>query len=234
MRDSQVKNLTENQKETQLNKQTPNVTKDKRSLGTKMKVPNIQVKKVKDPSNSGTEDSLEGSVKSVQNKLKSCSVCLMKPLPGNPPVTPSSPNQTLFPSETYSQSTSPTTKPNQGLNLLEYPLIRYMTESTPFSNAEVELYVIQAIKHGEITFITVNDDVDESPVLSKAALKGCRENSLLSNRKKAQFKKVEDKVLQVSRDPKVREDSKKKGRLVSESELTERECLAKTVQTVSP
>ena len=162
----------------------------------------------------------------------------MKPLPGNPPVTPTSPNQNLFPSRIPSQSASPTTKPNQGLNLLEYPLIRFMTESTPYSSDEVKLYVIQAIKQGEITFDTVNDDVDESPVLSKAVLKGCRENSLLSNRKKAQFKKVKDRVFQVSTDPKVREeaaeDSRKKGRLVFESERTERECLAKTVRTVSP
>ena len=59
---------------------------------------------------------------------------------------------------------------------------RYMTESTPYSNEEVKLYVIQAIKQGEIMFNSVNDDVGGSPVLSKAALRACRENSLLSNR----------------------------------------------------
>ena len=74
--------------------------------------------------------------------------------------------------------------------------------------------------------------------MSKAVLKVCRENSLLSNRNKSQFKKVEDRVLQVSKDQKIREEAedegKKKGRLVSQSELTERDSLAKTSRTVSP
>ena len=74
--------------------------------------------------------------------------------------------------------------------------------------------------------------------MSKTVLKGCRENSLLSNRKKTQFKKVEDRVLQVSRDPKIREEAeeegKKKGRLASQSEMTERDNSAKTVRTISP
>ena len=56
--------------------------------------------------------------------------------------------------------------------------------------------------------------------------------------KKSQFKKVEERVLQVSKDPKVREEAeeegKKKGRLVSQSELTERDSLVKTVRTTSP
>ena len=213
-------------------------TKDKRPLGTKMKVPTIQVKKSKEVHNPPNSDSLEEPVKPVQSKLKPCSVSLLKPLPGNPPLSPTSQNQSLLSPKTPSQVGSPTTKPNQGLNLLEYPLIRFMTEQAPYSNDEVKLYVIQAIKQGEITFKTVHDEVDESPFLSKSVLKGCKENSLLSNRKKAQYKKVEDKVLQVSRDPIVREEAaeegKKKGRLVSESELTERENLAKIVQTASP
>ena len=84
----------------------------------------------------------------------------------------------------------------------------------------------------------INDEVEESPIMSKTVLKVCRENSILSNKKKTQFKKVEERVLQVSKDPKVREEAeeegKKKGRLVSQSELTERESLAKTSRTVSP
>ena len=74
--------------------------------------------------------------------------------------------------------------------------------------------------------------------MSKTVLKVCKENSYLSNKKKSQFKKVEERVLQVSKDPKVREEAeeegKKKGRLVSQSELTERDSLTKTVQTTSP
>ena len=115
---------------------------------------------------------------------------------------------------------------------------RYITEATPYSEEEVKLYVIQAIKQKEITYKIINDEIDESPIMSKTVLKGCRENSLLSNRKKTQFKKVEDRVLQVSRDPKIREEAeeegKKKGRLVSQSEMTERDNLAKTVRTISP
>ena len=74
--------------------------------------------------------------------------------------------------------------------------------------------------------------------MGKTVLKGCRENSLTSNTKKAKFKKVEDRVMQVSKDPLIREeakeDVKKKGRLASQSEMAERENLSKTVRTVPP
>ena len=74
--------------------------------------------------------------------------------------------------------------------------------------------------------------------MSDIVLKGCRENSRRSNKKKAQYKKVEDRVLQVSKDPKIREEAadegKKKGRLASQTELEERETLSKTFRTVSP
>ena len=123
------------------------------------------------------------------------------------------------------------------MSLLEFPLIRFITESTPYSDEEVNQYVIQAIKQKEITYKTVNDEIDETPFMSKTVLKGCRENCN-SNKKKAQFKKVEDRVTQVSKDPKIREEAaeegKKKGRLASQSELAERESLSKTVRTVSP
>ena len=51
------------------------------------------------------------------------------------------------------------------------------------------------------------------------------------------MKKLEEKLKKVSRDSDVREaarEGKKKGRLVSQSEMTERETLSKTVRTVSP
>ena len=152
-----------------------------------MKVPNIQVKKVKEAPNPITVEPSEDSVKNVPNKLRSCSVSvpLITTLPGKPPLTPTTPIQTLFPSKIPSQLASPTTKPNQGLSLLEYPLIRFITESTPYNDKEVKLYVMQAVKQSEITYKTVNDEVDERPFMSKTVLKGCRENSLLSNRKKA-------------------------------------------------
>ena len=136
------------------------------------------------------------------------------------------------------QPASPSTKPNQGLSLLEYPLIRYITESTPYSDKEVKAYVIQAIRLKEITYKTMNDEVEETPILFETVLKVCKENQLLSNKKKSQYKKVEERVLQVSKDPVVwaeaAEEGKKKGRLVSQSELTERDSLTKTVRTTSP
>ena len=76
--------------------------------------------------------------------------------------------------------------------------------------------------------------------MSKTILKGCRENSLLSNKKKAQLKKIEERVKEVSKDLDVREaarerdDGKKKGRLASQSEMSEGESQSKTVRTVSP
>ena len=98
--------------------------------------------------------------------------------------------------------------------------------------------MIQAIKQKEITYKVVNDGIEESPSMSDIVLKGCRENSRRSNKKKAQYKKVEDRVLQVSKDPKIREEAadegKKKGRLASQTELAERDTLSKTVRTVSP
>ena len=90
----------------------------------------------------------------------------------------------------------------------------------------------------EITFKSEGDDEEESVVLSTATLKGCRENSLLSQTKKRRFNGLEDKVKRLSKDPKIRkeaeEEGKKKGRLVSQSELSERESESKTVRTVSP
>ena len=123
---------------------------------------------------------------------------------------------------------------------MEYPLIRYITESTPYSDDEIKQYVVQAIKQGEISYKTVNDEIEETPFMTKTVLKGCRENSLLSNKKKAQFKKIEDRVKEVSKDSSVREaakdkeEGKKKGRLASQSEMAERESQSKTVQIVSP
>ena len=123
---------------------------------------------------------------------------------------------------------------------MEYPLIRYITESTPYSDDEIKQYVVQAIKQGEILYKTFNDEIEETPFMTKTVLKGCRENSLLSNKKKAQFKNIEDRVKEVSKDSSVREaakdkeEGKKKGRLASQSEMAERESQSKTVRTVSP
>ena len=121
---------------------------------------------------------------------------------------------------------------------LEFPLNSYITEAATYSEEDVNLYVIQAIKMEEITFRRENDEIDESPILSKATLKGSNENSLRSNRTKARYAKLEEKIKQVSADPRIREEAaeegKKKGRLASQSELTERDSLSKTVRTESP
>ena len=70
---------------------------------------------------------------------------------------------------------SPSSKLSQELGLLEYPLIRHITESKPYSEDELKQYVVQAIKQGAITFRTVNDEIEETPDITKFALKGCRE-----------------------------------------------------------
>ena len=156
-----------------------------------MKVPHTQVKKVKDAPIPITIESSDDSVQNVQTRLRACSVSvsMLKPPSGKPPSTPTTPNQALFPSKLPSQPASPSTKPNQGLSLLEFPLIRFITESTPYSDEEVNQYVIQAIKQREITYRTVNDEIDETPFMSKTILKGCRENSLLSNKKRHNLKR---------------------------------------------
>ena len=89
----------------------------------------------------------------------------------------------------------------------------------------------------EITFEREGNDDEEQAVLSAATLKGCRENSLLSMTKKRRFYGLEEKVKRLSKDPKIRKEAegevRKKGRLVSQSELAERDSQSKTVRTVS-
>ena len=118
-------------------------------------------------------------------------------------------------------------------------MIRHMTENRKYTEDELKLYVIEAIKQGEITYKFLNDEIEESPILSDGILKVCRENAQ-SNQKKGKYNKIKDQVTKVSRDPDVkaaareREDDKKKGRLASQSDMTERETLAKLVRIVSP
>ena len=73
----------------------------------------------------------------------------------------------------------------------------------------------------EITFVKEGKDDEEKVFLSDAALKGCRENSLLSSKKKQRFNSLEDKVKRLSRDPKLCKEAegevRKKGRLASQS-----------------
>ena len=70
-------------------------------------------------------------------------------------------------------------------------MVRFITESTPYTDDDLKLYAAQAIKQGEITFKTLNDKIEESPILSKSCLKGCRENSN-TNAQKAKVKKIDE------------------------------------------
>ena len=118
-------------------------------------------------------------------------------------------------------------------------MIRYITENRPYNEDDVKLYVVEAIKQSEITYKVQNDEIDESPIISETVLKGCKENAQ-SNQKRSKLKKLNDRVKEVSRDPDVRaaaiesEDEKKKGRLASQSDMTDGETSSKLVRTVSP
>ena len=118
-------------------------------------------------------------------------------------------------------------------------MIRNMTENHKYSEEELKGYVIEAIKQGEITYKTQNDEIEESPILSSNVLKACRE-SAVKNRNRTKYNKMIDQVTKVSKDPNVRaaardkDDSKKKGRLASQSDMTERESQIKLVRIVSP
>ena len=71
--------------------------------------------------------------------------------------------------------------------------------------------IIQAIKMRKITYRRENYEIEESPVMSKATLKSSRENSLRSNKEKARYIKLEQKVKQC-KDPRITEKLQKKVR----------------------
>ena len=118
-------------------------------------------------------------------------------------------------------------------------MVRHMTGNYQYTDDELKTYVVEAIKQAEITYKVRNDDLEESPDLSDSVLKGCKE-SVNDNGKKSKYKKLMDLVTKISRDPNIRaeagkkEDGKKKGRLASESDMTERAPNPKLVRKVSP
>ena len=126
-----------------------------------------------------------------------------------------------------------------GLGLLEYPMLRYITENRPYDDDDIKLYVIEAIKQSEITYQVEKGEIEESPIISDTVLKGCKEHAQ-SQKKRSKLTKLNDRVKEVSRDPEVRaaarerDDGKKKGRLASQSDMTEGETLSKLVRTISP
>ena len=108
---------------------------------------------------------VRGCLVSMKSMLKSPSIRL--------PTTPTSPNQSLLPpSQNPLSAPSPSSKTPQGLGLLEFPMIRHMTENRKYNDDELKIYVIEAIKQGEITYKVMNDELEESPILSDSVLKG--------------------------------------------------------------
>ena len=121
------------QGEQPLEKQTRHDSNDTKLTGTKMKIPYTHLKKGKDVPNPIPIISTEESVKNVQNRLNSdkVTVSLLKPPSSKSPATPTTPNQALFPPQSPSLAISPSSNPSQGLSVLEFPLIRFITESDP-------------------------------------------------------------------------------------------------------
>ena len=119
-------------------------------------------------------------------------------------------------------------------------MLRFITENRPYDDDDIKLYVIEAIKQGEILYKVQNDEIEESPIIAETVLKGCKEHAQFSNQKKSKLNKIRERVREVSRDPEVRaaardkEDDKKKGRLATEADMTEGETLSKSVRTISP
>ena len=114
-----------------------------------------------------------------------------------------------------------------------------MTENRKYNDDELKIYVIEAIKQGEITYKVMNDELEESPILSDSVLKGWKENAN-DNKKKGKYNKLKDLITKISRDPNTkveagrREDDRKKGRLASQSDMTEGATYSKLVRMVSP
>ena len=151
-----------------------------------------------------------------------------------------SPNQSLLPlSQNTPFTPSPSSKTPQGLKPLEFPMVRHMTGNYQYTDDELKTYVVEAIKQAEITYKVRNDDLEESPDLSDSVLKGCKE-SVNDNGKKSKYNKLMDRATKMSRDPIIRAEAgnkvegKKKGRLASESDMTERASNPKTNRKVSP
>ena len=102
------------------------------------------------------------------------------------------------------------------------------------------MYTIQAIVQREITFKSVSGEEEKSPVIGKSVLKGTKEGSPMNNKKKARLSKLEERIKEMSKRATTREavreieEGKKRGRLASQTEMSEEESLPKTVRVVSP
>ena len=218
-------------------KQTPedtpaNKTTDQTPLPTTEQTPEDEDSDPQDPPNNPPSHKVKGCSVSMKTMLKPPSIRLQS--------TSTSPNQSLLPlSQNTPFTPSPSSKTTQGLRHLEFPMVRHMTGSYQYTDEELKSYVVEAIKLAEITYKVRNDDLEESPELSESVLKGCKE-SVNDNGKKSKYNKLMDRVTKISRDPIIRAEAgnkvegKKKGRLASESDMTERASNPKTNRKFSP
>ena len=114
-----------------------------------------------------------------------------------------------------------------------------MTGSYQYTDDELKSYVVEAIKLEEITYKVRNDDLEESPELSVSVMKGCKD-SINDNGKKSKYNKLMDRAFKMSKDPIIRTEAgnkiegKKKGRLASEADMSERASNPKTNRKFSP
>ena len=128
---------------------------------------------------------------------------------------------------------------DQSLPLMEIPLLRHINQGSNYSDTEIRDYTIQAIRAGEITFKTNNDE--ETTIMTKVVLKGCKESSLSSNQNKKKVNSIKEQIQLLSIDPMVRRDAKERrrsvsrGRVFSETEQTgDPFSVSKVSQITSP
>ena len=142
---------------------------------------------------------------------------------------------------TFKQGKKASSRPQteQGLILMELPLVQHINQDTEYTDDQVRQYTVKAIRDSEITYRRVNN-VD-TIILSKKVLKGCKENSVSSSAKNKQYKKIEGKVLAYSEDATVRREAlegrtiSSKARTFSESEIEDDDIESNKVsRTTSP
>ena len=99
--------------------------------------------------------------------------------------------------------------------------MRFVTQSTPYTEVELRQYAIQAIRLGKIKYETVDDEV--FPTLTDQVLKGCRENKI-SNSTKKRCRNLEAKLMKsLVNDPGLWGEADSKGRKISETDIGDSE-----------
>jgi hypothetical protein len=176
--------------------------------------------------------------RATEGKTKGTTVSMLRP-PSRLSTAPTSPNQTPAP-VTRSSSRSVSPAPGQCLGLLERPLVKHIREGIQYSEDQLKRYTVQAIVQKEITFKSVRGEEEKTPVIGKSVLKGSKEGSPMSNKKKVRMNKVEERIRDMCKKASTMEavremeEGKKRGRLTSQTETSEEESLPKAVRVVSP